>query len=191
MSTYKVVTEDELYHHGIIGQKWGVRRFQNRDGSLTEAGRKRIRKTYDKEVARTEKKANVYKTYSEQEKEAAETLRKEGRESGEVLDKYVEIKSDPTRKQEYINKGMDLKESYEAYDLTKTILFGKDYMEEKFIKTAILDEAIKEHNETYEYYKQAGEKYAKANKELLSMDIDKLMDSGDYKKLRATIKNHS
>lgn len=31
----------ELYHHGIKGQKWGVRRFQNKDGSLTKAGKER------------------------------------------------------------------------------------------------------------------------------------------------------
>ena len=31
----------ELYHHGIIGQKWGVRRFQNRDGTYTSAGKRR------------------------------------------------------------------------------------------------------------------------------------------------------
>ena len=31
----------ELYHYGIKGQKWGIRRFQNPDKSLTEAGRKR------------------------------------------------------------------------------------------------------------------------------------------------------
>lgn len=32
---------NELYHHGVIGMKWGVRRYQNKDGSLTPAGKKR------------------------------------------------------------------------------------------------------------------------------------------------------
>lgn len=32
---------DELYHHGVKGMKWGVRRYQNKDGSITESGKKR------------------------------------------------------------------------------------------------------------------------------------------------------
>lgn len=35
------ISTNELYHHGVIGQKWGVRRYQNKDGSLTAAGKKR------------------------------------------------------------------------------------------------------------------------------------------------------
>lgn len=33
---------NELMHHGILGMKWGVRRYQNKDGSLTPAGKRRM-----------------------------------------------------------------------------------------------------------------------------------------------------
>lgn len=57
---------NELYHHGIEGQKWGQRRYQNPDGTLTEEGKKRYNKLvkretiyYNKgEYGRAEKRAN-------------------------------------------------------------------------------------------------------------------------------------
>ena len=47
MENYKIIihrageSEDELMHYGVRGMKWGVRRYQNADGTLTDAGKKR------------------------------------------------------------------------------------------------------------------------------------------------------
>lgn len=50
----RYLKDDELTHHGVKGQKWGVRRYQNPDGTLTNAGKKRLLKQLkDTEGAKT------------------------------------------------------------------------------------------------------------------------------------------
>lgn len=45
METKKIVPSNELYHHGVKGQRWGVRRYQNYDGSLKNANKKKYIKS--------------------------------------------------------------------------------------------------------------------------------------------------
>lgn len=48
----QAIRPDELYHHGIKGQKWGIRRFQNKDGSRTADGKAQQRKERRKNIVK-------------------------------------------------------------------------------------------------------------------------------------------
>lgn len=67
--------QSTLQHHGILGMKWGVRRYQNYDGSLTSAGKARKSSSSLAEVSSDHSKAHSSKSASSMsDKELRETI---------------------------------------------------------------------------------------------------------------------
>lgn len=92
------IFSNELFHHGIKGQKWGVRRYQNEDGTYTEAGLKRLHR---KDVRWAKRNYNkLYRqTYRKSKREFNRYLRKDldkrlsreaknGRQSKRCMNEY-------------------------------------------------------------------------------------------------------
>ena len=55
---------DELYHHGILGMRWGIRRYQNADGSYTNEDKKRYINDKTKHITSESKRIEAAKKYA-------------------------------------------------------------------------------------------------------------------------------
>ena len=129
---------NELYHHGIKGQRWGIRRFQNEDGTLTAAGKKR--------AGRYERKSKEYDEWFSRRDKSLLRKRADSRDSisrsyDRKIYKYDEKikygnKSD-AKKQKLISK----RDSTKAKQQAKL----KDFDE----GTAYIKEAMKKRKENY------------------------------------------
>ena len=72
----------ELYHHGVRGMHWGIRRYQNPDGTLTDKGRKRYQKDLNKLDAHAAQDADDSRVYKKRGDEYIAKA-KEAREAGQ------------------------------------------------------------------------------------------------------------
>lgn len=139
-------TSDELYHYGVIGMKWGIRRYQNSDGTLTSKGKKHLAKTgetgyvykshatkkYAKKLSTAEKsgntiKAEIYKHRLERSKEvdkAEQAYAKSVSKGGNLVTRFL-------------TGGLIGGKGYQVNQALNTIK-GKNYTKAKaFVQTAL------------------------------------------------------
>lgn len=103
--------EHELYHWGIKGMKWGIRRYQNKDGSLTKAGQKR----YNKEMEELKGEQKVLKSKLRTRKKIDKLKSTES--ENEDLKKTLKDKESVEEKRARLLKSTDAKELYKNKDL--------------------------------------------------------------------------
>lgn len=123
MSTYGYyVTNNELYHHGVKGMKWGIRRYQNKDGSLTPEGEKRYYKE-DGSLSKIGKKIEINNW-----KKSLKSEIKQGKKSRrELLKQY---RSRKIGRQSYINKNdklnANINNKQKDLEIAKASLVSRD-----------------------------------------------------------------
>ena len=165
MSDYILAPNGELYHYGVKGMKWGVRRYQNADGSLTSAGQKRLVKSIQKSANSRKAKKDVLEKTSDMLKEELE------RETsfGETAKKLRKLTSDF---EDHVNKayGMKNKRSRDN-EYNKAEKAWDDYVSER---NRAVDSLLGKYSDTPIKAVHGNHRYETDAKLLTTLAIDKL-----------------
>lgn len=173
---------EELYHHGIKGMHWGIRRYQNPDGSLTAAGKKRQQRSEQKEITKASKevKGNLdfIKTISEGayglprevymfRDYAVEELKKSQKKYEKLTNDYIS-KYGYAKYDEFVSRNLKLRRETSKSDIRANDMYNK------------IQKGYKPNKYEYELYK-GDKRYSSTHKQIRNAmnQYNKLADEGN------------
>ena len=127
---------NELYHHGVKGQKWGIRRYQNEDGSLTSAGKERYGR-YESDEHVSPKK--IKRDFNKLERVYGKTYARAQTYKGDYMGRILTSKEPTYEEFAKTRSGKIAKKSFE--EASRSV---KDMKHIEALQTKILNKAMKE-----------------------------------------------
>ena len=172
-----------IEHHGIKGMHWGIRRYQNPDGSLTPAGRQRLNTIKDKTLTKVDRRKRMAQLRADIDNEAIKDLKKNGINSTAAQDKWNNLSEED--KWEYAKRGGyegSLGQMVDFFFPMTGLASQNEYGMKQMVK-----EDISRLERDHEYHIEKAKQYTKRYKDLKMSDVEELASKYGYREAKRNL----